>query len=374
MTAMRVALWLVPVSMLLGGPRVFGAHVILNEYNAVGRDQYLNGGTAEADDDAQRAGDLYFGRVPGNGGDWFELVVITDHLDMRHWSFDLYEDGQMDEKLELSGHAIWSDLRSGTIITVAEDVPTDVSYNPEAGDWWINVQACDACEGAYIEPSNFSTSSSNWQIVIRDAANRVVFGPAGEGIAPASGIGNTEVFFLKGDPSAAVTPLSADYDDGTVSTFGQPNVWDNQEIGALRSVVVPVLTAIHVVAPAGTGPYKSGTPLDIAWENTGPVNAVRLFYLMDNGAHWIPITVGPVENTGLYTWMIPLEVESEQCRVKVADAVNPAVFDMNDLVLRIYRCALPADLNGDCLVDIEDLSLFAEQWLLCDARLNPACP
>ena len=55
---------------------VFAADVILNEYNAVIGSKFLGGGDGS---------DSYFGKVEGNGGDWFELVVITDQLDMRNW-------------------------------------------------------------------------------------------------------------------------------------------------------------------------------------------------------------------------------------------------------------------------------------------------
>ncbi len=118
----------------------FGADVILNEYNAVSSSMFLNGGNASADADGGRASDSYFGRVMGNGGDWFELVVISDHLDMHNWKLDIYDDEEFYETLELTNHGIWSDLRSGTIITVSENLESDVSYNPPAGDWWINVQ------------------------------------------------------------------------------------------------------------------------------------------------------------------------------------------------------------------------------------------
>lgn len=49
--------------------------MILNEYNAVG-----NGLLLEGDGE-----DLFWHRTVENGGDWFELVVITDHLDIRGW-------------------------------------------------------------------------------------------------------------------------------------------------------------------------------------------------------------------------------------------------------------------------------------------------
>lgn len=55
------------------------ADVILNEYNGVSDTQFLANGSS----------DPFWGTVLGNGGDWFELVVITDHLDMRGWTLTL---------------------------------------------------------------------------------------------------------------------------------------------------------------------------------------------------------------------------------------------------------------------------------------------
>jgi len=56
-------------------PAGLRTRVLLNEYNAVDPDRYLEG----------TGSDPYWGRVYGNGGDWFELVVVQDHLDLRGW-------------------------------------------------------------------------------------------------------------------------------------------------------------------------------------------------------------------------------------------------------------------------------------------------
>lgn len=69
---------------LTGPATAWPAALILNEYNAVRSDEFLNGGTAEADQDGGQAVDPAFApRAPGNGGDWFELVVVEDHLDLQ---------------------------------------------------------------------------------------------------------------------------------------------------------------------------------------------------------------------------------------------------------------------------------------------------
>lgn len=210
-----------------------GASLILNEYNGVRDDQFLK----------DNASDTYWGRVLGNGGDWFELVVTRDHLDIRGWKLVVSDNtggGGMPVTLTLTNNAVWSDLRSGTIITVSENLADDVSYDPAGGDWWINVRANVAGTGAYISKTSFEVSHNNWQLTIRNVANQIVFGPAGEGIKPASGIGNDEICKLEDDPSENIHSQS-EYQDGSSSTFGSPNIYAGgtlvQDFSLLRSAI-----------------------------------------------------------------------------------------------------------------------------------------
>jgi spore coat protein CotH len=191
--------------------------IILNEYNAVSDIGYLKNLNS----------DSYWGRILGNGGDWFELVITMDHVDARRWKFYITDDvggpGETGYLLSLTNDAAWSDLRAGTIITVSENLPDDLSFDPESGDWWINVQASNSASGDYITAQDFEVSNSNWQLEIRDGAE-VVFGPAGEGIWPLDGVSDEEVFKLEEDPGLFITPYS-NYNDGSSSTFGAPNIY-----------------------------------------------------------------------------------------------------------------------------------------------------
>ncbi len=228
------------IALAILSVNAWGAEMILNEYNAVDDGAFLGGGTAAADVSGGHASDTHFGRVPGNGGDWFEMVVVKDHLDVRGWQLDLYENGTRTKTLTLTAHAVWKDLRAGTIVTVSAKLPSDISYNPAAGDWWINVQAHEDADGLFIGKTAFTVSANNWQLRIRNKAGDVVFGPAGEGISPSTGIGRDEVFRLEDDPSEAVTANSPEYDDGDdISTFGEPNRWGVQKFGKLRPVIKP---------------------------------------------------------------------------------------------------------------------------------------
>jgi spore coat protein CotH len=215
------------------------APLLLNEYNAVKTDQFLNGGDATTDAAGGQQADPFFGRVSGNGGDWFELVVVADALDIRGWHVRIDDnDGVSQATLTFSNNALWSNLRAGTIITIAEDVPDDPSYDPDGNDWWIQVQAGPQGSGTFIDAADFETSNRHTQFEIRDANDTVVFGPAGEGISPLDGVNDREVFQLQAAPSALINPQSDAYAPGVSSTFGAPNVFgatmQTQDFSALR--------------------------------------------------------------------------------------------------------------------------------------------
>lgn len=223
--------------------------LILNEYNAVSSSKYLGGGTAEADESGGLAGDLTFGRIAGNGGDWFELVVAqadpgSDTVDLRGWQFEIYSDGALETTLTLTDNDLWTQLQPGTIITVAEDQPEDVSYDTENGDWWINVRADTNASGLYISASSFPVNNDDWRLVIKDGAGTIQYGPSGEGIGGNGGVNSEEIFKLEENPSAFILPSSTCYDDSdSFSTFGQPNRWSGgtqtQDFTPLRAGSAP---------------------------------------------------------------------------------------------------------------------------------------
>jgi hypothetical protein len=224
---------------LLSSPAI-AAPLIVNEFNAVGSGEFLNGGTMAVDGEGNGINpptDTYFGRAASNGGDWIELVVVADHLDIRGWMLDICEGVTCNDQLVFSNDTIWSDLRAGTIITVAEDEPTDLTYNPGGGDWWINVQAHNGGTGTYISASNFPVSHNDWNITIRDDGSAHVFGPLGEHVPitagcspPQDDLNSGEIFRLEQPPTALIDPCFLtlnDWEDGVVSTFGEENQWNS---------------------------------------------------------------------------------------------------------------------------------------------------
>ncbi len=260
-----------------------GSALILNEYNAVSGTRFLNGRFADKVD-------TYFGRILGNGGNWLEFVVTEDHADLRNWSFDwlYWNDGNgafgsfatAQEKgmgtIQLTNDGFWADLRRGTILTISEklsvdeviqdplnledpefdidtgfdfDLSTDLSLDPQNGDWhqhlWGGASQYMTHTGTIWEAGVarsldvaggefFAVNNDNWEISLFNAADVLQSGPFGER-APSfaanrggGGINNEEIGKLEADPTASAT--NADFNDGSSSSFGAPNIWTDNEV------------------------------------------------------------------------------------------------------------------------------------------------
>ncbi|QEG25246.1 hypothetical protein [Mariniblastus fucicola] len=265
--------------------------VVLNEYNAVGSDRFL-----EADTGSDKA-DETFGRIVGNGGNWFELAVVGSAssavVDMRGWSINWTEDDgdgpggtASAGTITFSDDTIWSNVLRGTLITLTETndgggqlatgfTGTDTSFDPGSGDWHINVATLDEVGvGGLVSTTtnvvgdgagNFSVGNDDWQMTIFDDVGNMVHGPIGEGIGNLGGVNSREVGKLEGPGAGAtladwlaVDALTAPYEDGTSSTWGSANVYSGgsqtQDFSSLRSVPEPnallILSALSMLGVA----------------------------------------------------------------------------------------------------------------------------
>ncbi len=200
------------------------APILLNEWNAV--------------DDEDIGIDASLGTIMGNGGDWMEFVVVQDHADLRGWLLEMADRNGEKGALTFTDAPLLSDLRAGTIITIAEDLPEDEAYDPGAGDWRFHLQASSQGSGRYVTAADFDVTPLDWQLTVAEPDGHGRFGPIGEGVSPQRGLSSREVGLLADDPSSAIRPASDDYRDGDHSTFGLPNTWGDREqnFGALRAV------------------------------------------------------------------------------------------------------------------------------------------
>ena len=225
--------------------------VILNEYNAVAPDRFLNGGTVNADEDgAPASADTHFGRTQGNGGNWFELAVVGDggagYANLTDWIIEVGKitpSGKFNSKtsITLSDQETWSAIAHGTLLTFIDkntaagglDTEFNRVENLTTEGWaWSNIYLGNPGIITVGNPTDLDIDSNNTAFVIKDAAGIVIFGPAGEGVAPLSGVGSKEILELETDASPMISPIDdasdtvLGYDDGSSgSTFGSPNLF-----------------------------------------------------------------------------------------------------------------------------------------------------
>ena len=261
--------------------------IALNEYNAVSATGYLGGGTQAADALGGQAADSFFGRVLGNGGNWFELVVVADHVDMRGWKLE-WADKTASGAIQLSLSAALSDMRAGTILTFTQNntaqggKDTDLTYSPGTGDIWVNINTFDTAlvsgttstKPAHIS-GQFSTSNDKWWLRIRDAVGAVVMTPRGEGspFYSRGSVGTDDVCRLRADINGRVDASSAYDDDNARSTFGSPNTWT---VCPSTTVVTQSLAALPIAGCAYTAP----NPADL--DHSGTVDGTDLGLLLGN--------------------------------------------------------------------------------------------
>lgn len=217
------------LAVLTAGIPAFAAPLIINEYNGVGENKVLGSSGQDTFFNANYVGPT------GNGSNWVELLVTQDHLNIQGWKIEWSNADPDAGDIEFTNHALWSDLRSGTIITIREDDngdlgnpvgarPSDVSFSPGSNDFWIEINVEDAL---YIIENGFKTDNDDWAGTIKNASDVVVQGPIGEASgAPWSGGGmsSTEAGALGAHPTTS--PILAGYRDVTFTSYGAPN-WLN---------------------------------------------------------------------------------------------------------------------------------------------------
>lgn len=224
--------------------------VLLNEYNAVSNNNLLGDGSGS---------DSFFGSVEGNGGDWLEIIVLKDNLDMRNWTIELWDRDNSDELRQqtdtftIADRATFASIPSGTIITISEDLDDDISYDPQNDDWTISIQSKNSGDGSFITgQSDFDVNADAQVIIIRDENGNLAAPVAGETDAWDTlngGVSPKEILVLCTNPSNTIISATDYLDIADTSTFGSPNKCN----GSTQS-----LTAIQSSSPSPLGDPEYG--------------------------------------------------------------------------------------------------------------------
>jgi hypothetical protein len=164
----------------------------------------------------------------------------------------------------------------------------------------------------------------------------------------------------------------------------------------------------QVISPNGGERFVTGSTTTIQWQDYEDEFLYDLKYSADSGQNWQSI-VSSISGYS-HQWTIPDNINSDQCLVKVIKLTDPNTSDISNNVFTIFECQNPidGDLNSDCyvnypdyniisknwmrsdctetnewcdgsdtyqdgVVDIQDLMLFVEHWLMCGNPFDPAC-
>ncbi len=88
-----------------------------------------------------------------------------------------------------------------------------------------------------------------------------------------------------------------------------------------------VLETVRVSAPNGGETLVSGDTFTITWSSSG-LATVDIDFSGDGGSTWTSVATG-LNDTGSYQWTVPA-VESQQCRIRVADAADGSPSDRSN--------------------------------------------
>ena len=275
--------------------------VLINEYNAVSSSNFLNGGSAALDAAGEASSDPRFGRVAGNGGDWFEIVVTGDGApgwsDLRGWKVEISQvqglPFEPDVILEFSQDSFWQRVPHGTILTFTEERAAEGGWDTDltaenrsfSEGWsWKNLWIGDsrffnytsaAFNGYEISAldgrvSQFEISDDQTQFIVRNLQSDIVHGPSGEGIGLVSGIENTGVWRLIGNPGSNLNPYQAGEEESSLagatasprsSSFGRPNDWNSgSSLQSFSNFITPYGSYITIAGLSGDLALPSADP------------------------------------------------------------------------------------------------------------------
>lgn len=122
--------------------------------------------------------------------------------------------------------------------------------------------------------------------------------------------------------------------------------------------IIPPTPVITVNSPNTASTYYAGNNTTISWSSEYLTSAfVSIDYTTDNGNSWTEIT-SLTEDDGSYSWTFPDSL-SDQCRIRISEYENPAVFDESDNNFTIAEpfISLDSPNGGEVFEGCESMSI-----------------
>jgi len=115
---------------------------------------------------------------------------------------------------------------------------------------------------------------------------------------------------------------------------------------------------LTITSPNGGEVWRIEKPDYITWNSMNITGNVKIEISRDNGNNWLVIAASAANN-GHYEWTA-IEPASDQCLIQVSSLDYPYISDQsNNMFVSTYL----SDINMDLIVESQDLSELADQWL-----------
>jgi hypothetical protein len=96
---------------------------------------------------------------------------------------------------------------------------------------------------------------------------------------------------------------------------------------------------ITVLSPNGGENWRAGTKKTISWESTN-IDNVTIDYTTNNGGTWNNIVSSVPAANKSYEWVIPADISSSSCKIKISNSIAPNVYDVSNAVFSINRATI----------------------------------
>ncbi|MCF8457826.1 MAG: hypothetical protein K9H62_18005 [Bacteroidales bacterium] len=152
---------------------------------------------------------------------------------------------------------------------------------------------------------------------------------------------------IGGEADDAGNPCGSLYFNGALDDIRMyaGNLSSSDVSGLYNETLTCPANTLTITSPNSSMSLNEGAIHNIAWNSTGQVANVDLYYSTDGGDYFTLIS-NNVSNTGTYAWTVP-SVASTNCLIRIEETGSPTVLDESDAAFTIVQNTLMVDVpNG----------------------------
>lgn len=234
-------------------------------------------------------------------------------------------------------------------IPIAEDAINDGSFQwkpiPTINSSLCNIRISDASDGRPVNimdnPFTIYTGEDILEVYTPNGGESWEIGTDQEIKWFAHGVTSLRIDYTTNNGQSWSTIANSVANTGTYVWKGIPNTPsslakvrisdaadDNPKDESDGTFTISQESQIEVIEPNGGEQLQAGSSANIRWTSTNVEN-VKIQFTTNNGATWTTITES-TPSIGFFVWDGIPDISSQQCRVKVSDAIDGIPSDVSD--------------------------------------------